>query len=141
MGAWGVGPFDNDDASDFADSVAEKNDLAVIEAAFDKVLGATSEYLEAPIASEAIAGAEILALLLDRPSADTEYPEEIDEWTAASKHMPSDALIAKARNALDRILAPPSELLELWSESDDLATWKTSVEDVKRRLAPQPPEV
>jgi hypothetical protein len=138
MGAWGAGSFDNDDASDFADSVAEKNDLAVIEAAFDKVLGAGSEHLEAPIASEAIAGAEILTLLLDRPSANTEYPEEIDEWTAASEHIPADALVAKARNAMDRVLIPPSELLELWAEGEDLATWKASVEDLKSRLVPQP---
>jgi hypothetical protein len=140
MGAWGIGPFDNDDASDFAGDVAEKNDLSVIEAALDKVLNAGANNLGTPESVEAIAGAEILAMLLDHPSESTEYPQEIDEWTSASKHVPSDALAAKARNAMDRVLAAPSELLDLWTEADELADWKSSVEDIKSRLVPTPDE-
>jgi len=136
VGAWGPGPFDNDDASDFAANVGSKDDIAAVEAALDKVLAIGEGYLEAPEASNAIAAAEILALLVDRPSDETEYPDEIEEWAAESEHVPSDALRAKAVRALDRVLAPPSELLELWSEGDDLATWKASVEDAKRRLVP-----
>jgi hypothetical protein len=132
MGAWGVGPFDNDDASDFAGEVAEKDDLSGIESVFDRVL--TADYVEAPEASEAVAGAEIFAMLLGRPSEETEYPEEIDKWVAAADHVPSQAQVEKGRKVLDRVLAPKSELWELWSEAGESDEWKASVEDVKRRL-------
>ena len=132
MGAWGTGPFDNDEAGDFADAVAGSGGLGAIERAFDQVLAA--DYVEAPAGSAAVAGCEIVAMLLDRPSADTEYPESIDEWSAAAEQVPSEALVEKARKALDRILAPKSELLEQWSEGDDAEAWKAGLADIKRRL-------
>jgi Domain of unknown function (DUF4259) len=139
MGAWGTGPFDNDDANDFAEEVGAKDDLVAVEGALDKVLASGGDFLQAPEASKAVAAAEILTLLAERPSEETEYPDQIEEWAAESEHVPSDALLAKAVRALDRILTPPSELLALWSEGEDLAEWKASLEDAKRRLAPPPP--
>ena len=73
-------------------------------------------------------------MLLGQPSENTEYPEEIDEWVAAADHTPSQSQVAKARNALDRILLPKSELLALWSEAAEADDWRASVEDTKRRL-------
>ncbi len=134
MGAWGTGPFDNDDAGDFAIAVASKQDLTAIEAAFDRVLATANSPLDASDASNAIAGAEILAMLLDHLSADTEYPEEIDEWAAAGNLVPSDALLAKARSAMDLVLGEQSELRNLWAEGDELDAWKATVTDVKARL-------
>jgi hypothetical protein len=133
MGAWGAGPFDNDDAGDFADAVAGKGGLAAIDVVFDQVLAA--EYVEAPVASEAIAGAEILAMLAGRPDEKVEYPESINEWSTAAHRAPSSSQIGKVRKVLDRILAPKSELLELWEDSDESEAWKASLEDIKRRLA------
>jgi hypothetical protein len=135
VGAWGPGPFDNDDASDFASRVADEGDLALIEASFDKVVAAGTSYLEAPAACDAVAGAEILAMLLDRPSEETEYPDDIEEWASESEHVPTAALLAKAVQAMDRVLTPPSELVELWTERDDLDDWKESVQNVKTRLS------
>ena len=136
MAAWGTEPFDNDDAADFAVAVADQDSLASIEAAFDKVLAAGAGPIEAPLASTAIAGAEILTLLADRGSDETEYPDEIEEWAAETEHTPAQPLLDKAIRVLDRIAAPPSELLELWSEdAEDLAEWKATLEDIKDRLA------
>lgn len=133
MGAWGAGPFDNDDAGDFADAVARRGDLAAIKSAFDQVLAA--DYVEAPLAWEAVAGADIIAMLAGRPCDKTDYPESIQNWSKNLARAPSADEKEKARRALDRILSPQSELLELWEDSDDLEAWKASLEDIKRRLA------
>jgi hypothetical protein len=45
-----------------------------------------------------------------------------------------DELIGKAKKSIARILAEPSELLELWTESDEFDSWKRGVEEVSKRL-------
>jgi len=141
MDAWSSGPFDNDTSSDFADAVGSRDDLAAVEAALDKALAAGSDTpLDVAAGAIAVAAAEILTLLAERPSDETEYPDEIEEWAAESEHEPSDALLAKAIRALDRVITQPSELLDLWSQSEDFADWQAAIADTKRRLAPPPEE-
>ena len=67
MGAWGFGSFDNDDAADFLADATESGDLSLVRGALDNVLTST-EYVEAPDASQAIAAAEIVAAALGRPT-------------------------------------------------------------------------
>jgi hypothetical protein len=134
MGAWGNGTFENDTACDFAANVAEGNGLEVLEQALDRVLASETNYLEAPDAQEGLAAADIVARLNGSPGAQTGYTAEIDAWVERSKSTPSEALIEKARRSITRVLAEPSELLELWQESGDFEVWKASVEEVLRRL-------
>jgi hypothetical protein len=44
-------------------------------------------------------------------------------------------LVATAIKVIDRILAEPSEALELWQESEEFDAWKTHLADLKARLA------
>jgi len=134
MGAWGAGPFENDDARDFVYSVDKSRDLGVLEASFEAALNA-GVYLEAPQGAEVIASAEILAIVLGRAGEKVRYPDEIITWAAKTKTAPSPALVAKALSALDAVLGESSELRELWQDSDEFDTWKSGVDDVKRRLA------
>jgi len=39
-----------------------------------------------------------------------------------------------AIQSIDRILTPPSELLELWQESEDFEVWKHHMAELKQRL-------
>ncbi len=134
MGAWGIGIFENDTACDFAATVAEGNGLLVLENALDRVLAAETNYLEAPDAEEGLAAADIVARLKGRPGAQTAYTAKIDAWVQRSKATPSEVLIEKARRSIARILTEPSELLELWQDTADFEVWKSSVEEVSRRL-------
>lgn len=134
MGAWGTGVFENDTACDFAGAVATSRDLAALEATFDRVLGAGDDYLEAPDAEEALAAADIVTRLKGRARERTAYTTEIDEWVEQSKFDPSADLVEKARLAIARILKEPSELLELWRDSDEFESWRHSVEDLSRHL-------
>ncbi|CBJ39806.1 conserved hypothethical protein (plasmid) [Ralstonia solanacearum CMR15] len=40
----------------------------------------------------------------------------------------------KAQQALDRIVSEPSELLELWQESEDGDKWRDAVRELRARL-------
>jgi hypothetical protein len=134
MGAWGAGTFENDTACDFAAEVAETSDLKKIQAAFDRVLAVGSGYLDAPDAEEALAAADIVARLRGNFGPQTAYTESIDTWVKKRKLAISDDLVARARQSVARVAMPPSELLELWSESDQLSTWKSSIDELIGRL-------
>jgi len=130
MGAWGTGPFDNDGAGDFVWTVTDGGGLSVIEDAFDHVLEAGGEDLEAPSAEEAIAAAAIVARLKDgAPLAD-----EVEAWIASEQPKVTDTLIAKARHALQRVMTAPSELLELWQESDEFPAFQAGIGALLQRL-------
>jgi|SRR5579864_3703251 len=137
MGAWGAGTFENDNACDFAAEIANCSDLKKIEAAFDKVLKAGTGYLEAPDAEEALAAADIVARLQGKFGQRDAYTEEIDKWAESNKVTlaPSADLLEKACRVLVRVMIEPSELAELWEESDEADSWKASVNELSQRLS------
>lgn len=60
--------------------------------------------------------------------------ESLNTWIEGFHAPVPDELIGKARKAIARILVEPSELLELWADSDDLDSWKRSLEEIIQRL-------
>ncbi len=134
MGAWSYEPFGNDDACDWASQLGRSHDLTLIEITLDVVLAVGSEYLEAPEASEAIAAADAIARLRGRFGQRDSYSELVDAWAREVKVQPSEALMTKATRVLDRIISEPSELLELWQESDEGEMWLAAVRALKARI-------
>lgn len=135
MGAWDSDPFGNDTAGDWAFGLEEVDDLSLIEDTIQKVLDVGGQYLEAPDAEEAIAAIDTIARLKGRFYAKNPYTKSVDAWVAAHPLVPPPALIAKAQKALGRILSEPSEAMELWKDSEDFESWKTHIEELKKRLA------
>lgn len=133
MGAWGFGSFENDDAGDFLGDLTDSGDLALIREAIDNVLTST-EYVEAPDACMAIVAAEVVAAALGRPTLAAQQEEELTRWLSRIRPRIDTGLAAQARDALARILAPNSELRELWEETDDLSDWQASVLELDRQL-------
>ncbi len=133
MGAWSKDSFGNDTACDWAYGLEEANDLGFVRETIQKVMDAGKEYLEAPDAEEAIAAVEVIARLKGNFGERNSYTETTDKWVKAHPQQPPSDLVALASKALDRILRPPSELLELWQESDKFEGWKSSVLDLRRR--------
>ena len=127
MGAWGRGTFENDDARDWVRQLERAPDLSVIEAALDGAVSA--EYPEAPQCAEALAAVDVLAALQGTTVA---APQEVTAWVRG-KPAPSAALIAKAKRAIDAVLAN-SELKDLWEESSEGAAWEAEVRAAKARL-------
>ncbi|MFD8209002.1 DUF4259 domain-containing protein [Streptomyces sp. NPDC059695] len=131
MGTWDIGPFDNDTAADFSyrvDETPEEKRADVLLAAFREVTGTGEEYLDADFAVEAIASAALVA---------AQCPGGEPVTTSYGPKKPLPALPADLRpaavEALDRILVEPSELLELWEESDG-EEWKAGVRKLRTVL-------
>jgi hypothetical protein len=135
MGAWGTGIFDNDTACDWAYELEGAEGLSFIEQTLDRVLDTGSEYLEADEAEEALAAADVIARLQGNWGTRNAYTEEVDTWVERTKLIPSTDLVAKAVSAIERIISPPSELLELWEESSNGSAWKQELKKLESRLA------
>lgn len=132
-GAWDTGPFDNDDALDWVWELTDSDDLSVVEDALQSAID-TSDYLEAPMGSMAVAAAEVVAALKGKPRA--ELPPEVSEWVKAREYVVKDDLAEAARKAVAEVKnAESSELAQLWSESDELAeVWHADLRDLLQRL-------
>jgi hypothetical protein len=135
MGTWDIHSFANDAATDWLYSLTECEDLDFIDSTLDVVVEAGEDYLGADPAQEAVAAVEILARLRGKPGLQDETTEDADAWASEHRLRVSKALIAKAQKTLDRILTEPSELMDLWRESDEFDTWKNAVLDLKQRVA------
>jgi hypothetical protein len=133
MGAWSHEPFGNDAACDWGYDLVESEDLSVIERAISAVIN-TDGYLDADIGCEALAAIEVIAKLKGKGTQSDAYTEEIDNWVNGRSLVPSDELLVRAGQAIDRILGNESELKELWVETEDDA-WANSVEQLRDALS------
>jgi hypothetical protein len=124
--------------------VEETEDLSFISETLDKIHGVSNDYLEAPEAEEAIAAADTLARLRGKFYVGNSYTKSIDQWVANHPISPPKEMLDSAIRAIDRILTEPWELLELWSESDNSASGKSTLPTFKRdcdeRDEPTPPD-
>jgi hypothetical protein len=135
MSAWGVGVFENDAACDYASKIIAANDFSAIEAAFENVLSVGAEYLEAPLAQEALVSADVVVRLCGHSGEKSSYTAKIDDWIRKTKKKPDGALIHRAALSVQRILGSSSELLELWQESTEYEIWRSNVAALLKRLA------
>ncbi|KQX53168.1 MULTISPECIES: DUF4259 domain-containing protein [unclassified Streptomyces] len=131
MGTWDIGPFDNDTAADFSyrvDKAPAEEKAEVLGATFREVRESGEEDVDSDVAVEAIASAALVA---------AQCPGGDPVTTAYGPKEPLPPLPAELRQeavaALDRILTEPSELLELWEESDG-EEWKTGVRKLRAVL-------
>ena len=117
MGAWGAGSFENDAAMDWAGSVQSLDD---VRKPFERLKQDTDAHgiepelvVDADFASELLAAAECVALLMGRPSRD--FPDDLAQRFSALGE-PDSLLFHQARNGVLHVLRN-SELAELWEEA------------------------
>ncbi len=117
MGAWGSGPFDNDDAADLLTELAGM-DAAGRAQRVQTALILPDGYLEVDSGSMAIAAAALVAAAIGMP---LDGPVEAQELIRSGTIPSDDQIRANARAALSRVSAGDSEWHELWAEADSLA--------------------
>ncbi|MEU8804179.1 DUF4259 domain-containing protein [Spirillospora sp. NPDC048819] len=130
MGTWGPGPFDNDHAADFADDLDETEAdqrADVIRQALSAVAGhgqTTSRAADPGIAAAALVAAQQPG---GAPTDSVYGPEE------PIPPLPHD-LVALAADVLDRVVAPDSEVKELWAETADDHPWHDEIAKLRAAL-------
>ena len=155
MGAWGAGSFQNDWALDWLGDLCESGDSSLIRSTLNKVVehGGTkysapsllerlrghrrhTDWLEASVATEALAAGEIVAAWLGQPSE--KLPENLIKWLQQHASSFQPELVPLAVKAVN-IVKTNSELKDLWDEGD-VAKWMNEVADLEQRLGSPPPK-
>jgi len=129
MGAWGVLPFENDNASDWVWSLEDAEDTSVLSDMLESI-ASQDEIIED--CEEAVAAAEVVAALLGKPLPD--LPDEVTEFV--KKHgekKPSPKLIKLAATVVSRIVEA-SDLKDRWEESESADRWQETMDDLLKRL-------
>jgi len=136
MGAWGTGIFENDSAADFLWEYEDAGVGAIVQA-FDMVReGKAAGYIEADAASRGLAAAETVAVShgltsgsLDEEDLNSMKVHELDVRALVKGPEMALATVGEVTSSGGK-----SELYDLWSESDDLASWLSSVSNLRTRL-------
>jgi len=134
MGAWGSGPFENDDALDAVDALVDGS------FALDDLRDALSaNYLEVPEGSVALALVEVALATLGRIDPPAEL-DEVDIRLLAGQF--DDNAYELILRAAERVVQPDgSELYEVWLDAgdDDFVQWRTagvtSVDSLRAAIA------
>ena len=132
MAIWGYGSFDNDSARDFMAEVVQDGEVALREA-FEVVLDPDMDYVEVEEGARTLAAAEILAAVL---MGDTQRLTDagLRHWVQNADKTSLSDLRGLAAEALNRVLAPESELPEQWEDTADSGAWLSDVQRLRSTL-------
>ena len=132
MEPWGVRAFENDTALDWIWELEDEDDTFILSDAFAAIVEAETEgEVDAQSAEEALAAAEVVAAMLERPLPD--LPAEVNSYLRKVRRRPSSELVDLAVEAVERILEG-SELRDRWAAAGDAEKWAVAVGDLHYRL-------
>ncbi|MBO3742304.1 DUF4259 domain-containing protein [Actinoplanes flavus] len=117
MGAWGFGPFDNDDAADWSGDLHEAapgERAGLLRKTLEEALH-EGEYLEQDSGSQVVAAAAVIASLLPGGTALINSYAADSLTEGGTLDLPGD-LPALALRALDRVAGDDSEWAEQWED-------------------------
>ncbi|GAA3021285.1 hypothetical protein GCM10020229_35610 [Kitasatospora albolonga] len=124
MGTWDIGPFENDNAADFAAFLddAEQSERGAILRRVLAAVADSTDYLEIDEGAEAVAAAALIAAQLPggAPVSPAYGPKQPLPPLAPE-------LRALAAAALGRVLGDDSELAELWDETEYGEPWRADI--------------
>jgi hypothetical protein len=135
MGAWGMGSFDNDGASDWLADFEDRGAAAVTDAFDDLEEQCSDGYAEVDAGQMAIAAAEAVAAAFGAPipDADDQLKGAFDKHANAVRAI--DGIRERAVRALGLVTqAETSELAGLWDEQDELGAFEDTVRALAGRI-------
>jgi uncharacterized protein DUF4259 len=150
MAGWGTGSFENEVAHDF---LVRLKSLGIDD--LRRILARAADhegYLEARESSDAIAAAEVVAVLVvskrgSAPEGEAKDgnvanpgvslpapPRPILDWIDGNRADASSDLVDLAQRAVERVRTN-SEVKDLWLEADGLNEWNATLRGLKERLS------
>lgn len=133
MGAWSADTFGNDTACDWSYGLEKVDDLSLVQQSLEAVLDVGDGYLDSDIACQGLAACEVIARLKGNWGLRNPYTKHVDKWVQTHKIEPPENLVQAALAVIDRVLAPRSELLELWEDANP-SEWRVAVDDLRNRV-------
>jgi len=130
MGAWSENTFGNDAACDWIGSFLNNPGLGAVREAIDAVIS-SEDYLDSDEACDCLAACEVIARLQGRWGVRDPYSEDLDKWIEANPMTVPDDLKEAADSAIERILAPNSELPELWDDGGRNDKWHEAIDELR----------
>lgn len=134
MDAWDTTAFANDSASDWLSELVESGSIEMVDEAIDAVLGGGGDGLEASVAEEGVAAAEVTAWLYGRPGKSAEDTDALETWIDEQELDEDEGRLKRARKLVDRVFNDPCELKDVWEESGEFEDWRKSLTQLKDRL-------
>jgi hypothetical protein len=131
MGTWGTGAFESDAALDWLELF--KRDAA---GALDEALSLGASASDFYDAAVIVAGAEVVAALLGRPSED--LPSEVTEWVERRMGLFNPDLASRLRTMVVDAGDPTGAAVKSWFTIEARDQWLRQVDDLAARLAGQP---
>ena len=136
MGAWGEKAFENDSALDWL-AEFERQGVSRLRSTLLAVAEAEEgEYLDMDDGAGGIAAAEIVAAALGRGR--DRVPKRVVAWLDANAGAIHSEDLALARHAVERVVAPNSELRGLWDGNGADTTWDDAMRVLLTRLGGDP---
>lgn len=124
--------MENEAGAAFADEVMQDGAFALAEA-FDVALDPDTAFLAAEEGHRTLAAAEILAAVLDSETQNI-VSARLRSWVQEADALDLAPLRDVARDAVERVLGPDSELPDLWADSAESDEWLNGVQTLRARL-------
>ncbi|CAM3845671.1 DUF4259 domain-containing protein [Deinococcus frigens] len=124
--------MENEAGAAFADEVVQDGAFALAEA-FDVALDPDTDFLAAEEGHRTLAAAEILAAVLDGETGNI-VSARLRSWVQEADVLDLAPLRDVARDAVERVLGPDSELPDLWADQSDADEWLSGVQTLRSRL-------
>ena len=133
MGAWAEDTFGNDSSCDWIGTFLDDPGLHAVKSAIETVIE-NDDYLDSDEACDCLAACEVISRLQGKWGLRNSYSEELDKWVESNPTVVPDDLKTLADSAIERILAPDSELPELWDDGARNDSWHNAVDDLRERI-------
>lgn len=137
MGAWDGSVFGNDTAADWASDLVDAGSVeSVVDLLSQVAATPEDDILDADLACEALAAAEVVAAAAGSPVEVDGYNADALTWGEKHPELDTKENRVLAILAAERVRAPGSELLELWRVTDpEPGEWDNSIDDLVERLS------
>jgi len=135
MGAWGIGPFDNDEAMDWIIDVANGDSAQEVNRILGQPTPADGAYIEVDDCHKIIAAAELLARVVHKDAVGVD--DAIGDVIGFLAQTDLQHLRPRAVALLERLLQPGSEVLALMCDppgNPNCQPWRDAMKDRIGRL-------
>lgn len=128
MGAFGFGPFENDDALDLVSEVGLDGADAVDDALDEVIQERNSDCIESDLGAKAVAAIEMIALARQEKLLRNKFVKLANISEKTAKQLATAGRVKKAIKVASIITGDNSELAQEWDDSGQGKAWRSRIQ-------------